>query len=107
MTARSGARAVIPGLALAIVLALGAKIVSLATGGQVSAILCAVMLGILWRNLAGVGAWAEPGVEFASLRLLRVGIALIGLRLTFALLAGAASGARAHRDPRCDPARST
>ena len=81
-------RAVIPGLALAVALALGAKLVSLATGGQVSAILCAVLLGILWRNLAGVGAWVEPGIEFAGMRLLRVGIALIGLRLTFALLAG-------------------
>ena len=35
-----------------------------------------------------MGAWAEPGLEFASLRLLRIGIALIGLRLTLALLAG-------------------
>jgi uncharacterized integral membrane protein (TIGR00698 family) len=47
-----------------------------------------VLAGILWRNLAGVGARAEPGIEFASLRLLRIGIALIGLRLTLALLAG-------------------
>ena len=46
------------------------------------------MLGILWRNLAGVGAWAEPGLEFAGQTLLRIGIALIGLRLTLALLAG-------------------
>ncbi len=69
-------------------LALAAKGGSLATGGQVSAILLAILAGILWRNLAGVGAWAEPGLEFASLRLLRIGIALIGLRLTLALLAG-------------------
>jgi uncharacterized integral membrane protein (TIGR00698 family) len=78
----------VPGLALAIALAIGAKLVSLATGGQVSAILCAVLLGILWRNLAGIGNWADPGLDFASLRLLRIGIALIGLRLTLALLAG-------------------
>jgi uncharacterized integral membrane protein (TIGR00698 family) len=78
----------VPGLALAIALAIGAKLVSLATGGQVSAILCAVLLGILWRNLAGIGGWADPGILFARYKLLRVGIALIGLRLTLALLAG-------------------
>jgi uncharacterized integral membrane protein (TIGR00698 family) len=81
-------RGIVPGLALAVALAVGAKLVAHATGGQVSAILCAVLLGILWRNLAGIGAWADPGIEFASLRLLRIGIALIGLRLTLALLAG-------------------
>ena len=47
-----------------------------------------MLLGILWRNLAGIGSWADPGLEFASRRLLRIGIALIGLRLTLALLAG-------------------
>jgi uncharacterized integral membrane protein (TIGR00698 family) len=54
----------------------------------VSAILLAIVFGILWGNLRGVGAWAEPGLGFASKALLRIGIALIGLRLTFALLAG-------------------
>ena len=68
-------------------IALAAKFGALAAGGQVSAILLAILAGLLWRNLAGVGAWAEPGLEFASLRLLRIGIALIGLRLTLALLA--------------------
>ena len=38
--------------------------------------------------MAGIGNWADPGLEFASRRLLRIGIALIGLRLTLALLAG-------------------
>ena len=79
---------VMPGLALAIALALGAKLISLATGGQVSAILCAVLLGILWRNFAGIGGWADPGILIARYKLLRIGIALIGLRLTLALLAG-------------------
>ena len=77
-----------PGLALVIVLAIGAKLVSLATSGQVSAILCAVLLGILWRNFAGIGGWADPGILIARYKLLRIGIALIGLRLTLALLAG-------------------
>jgi len=79
-------RAALPGLLFAIVLALAAKGLSLASDGQASAILLAVVLGILWRNLAGYGAWAEPGLEFASHALLRIGISLIGLRLTLALL---------------------
>jgi uncharacterized integral membrane protein (TIGR00698 family) len=54
---------------------------------MVSAILCAVLLGILLRNLAPFGAWAEPGLEFAGQTLLRIGIALIGLRLTWVTLA--------------------
>ena len=47
-----------------------------------------MLLGILWRNLAGIGDWADPGILFARYKLLRIGIALIGLRLTLALLAG-------------------
>ena len=42
---------------------------------------------MLWRNLVGTGAWAEPGLEFAGQTLLRIGIALIGLRLTWTVLA--------------------
>ena len=89
INAKAGAlRAIVPGLVFAVLLALGAKAVSLASGGALSAILCAILLGILWRNLAGLGSWADAGVEFAGRALLRLGIALIGLRLTFALLAG-------------------
>jgi uncharacterized integral membrane protein (TIGR00698 family) len=46
--------------------------------------MCAVMLGILWRNTLGVPAWATQGLNWAMHRLLRVGIALVGLRLTLA-----------------------
>ena len=49
--------------------------------------LCAIAIGILWRNLIGVGAWAHSGLEFAGQTLLRIGIALIGLRLTLLVLA--------------------
>lgn len=87
MTTPGAARAVIPGLAFAIAIALSAKGLSLATSGEVSAILLAIVLGILWRNLVGLGGWAEPGLDLAGTGLLRTGIALIGLRLTFALLA--------------------
>lgn len=44
--------------------------------------MCAVTLGMLWRNTLGVPAWATRGLSWAMHRLLRVGIALVGLRLT-------------------------
>jgi len=81
-------RAIVPGLAFAILLAIGAKAVSHALGGNVSAILCAIVLGFLWGNVTRIGNWARPGVDFAGSVLLQFGIALIGLRLTLALLAG-------------------
>jgi uncharacterized integral membrane protein (TIGR00698 family) len=79
-------RAALPGLAFAVALAVAAKGVSLASGGAASSILCAILLGVLWRNVAGIGAWADAGVGFAGNVLLRAGIALIGLRLTLAVL---------------------
>ncbi len=78
--------ALLPGLAFAVTLAVIAKLLYAATGSAVSPVLCAIGLGILWRNTAGVGAWAERGIEFAGQTLLRIGIALIGLRLTLLLL---------------------
>jgi uncharacterized integral membrane protein (TIGR00698 family) len=78
--------AILPGLALVVAVALSAKGVSWAASGAVSAILVAVVLGILWRNLVGLGAWSEPGLTFAGETLLRLGIALVGLRLTWAAL---------------------
>jgi uncharacterized integral membrane protein (TIGR00698 family) len=78
---------VAPGLAFAVALAVAAKGVSLATGGALSAILAAILLGLLWRNVAGLGGWADAGVVFAGSTLLVTGIALIGLRLTLAVLA--------------------
>jgi uncharacterized integral membrane protein (TIGR00698 family) len=53
----------------------------------VSATLIAIVLGVIWRNTIGVGAWAEPGLAVAGQQVLRIGIALIGLRLTLIVLA--------------------
>ncbi|MGH8203863.1 MAG: YeiH family protein, partial [Steroidobacteraceae bacterium] len=80
-------RQILPGLAFAAALAVAAKLLSLAAGGAVSAVLLAIVSGMLWRNLVGIGRWADSGVAFAGETLLRLGIALIGLRLTLALLA--------------------
>jgi uncharacterized integral membrane protein (TIGR00698 family) len=79
-------RAALPGLAFVVALALAAKGISVASGGALSSILCAIVLGVLWRNAAGIGGWADAGVELGGRLLLRAGIALIGLRLTFVVL---------------------
>ena len=79
-----------PGVAIAVVLAVLARTVAqgLAQGAgglpkfPLSPVMCAVVLGMLWRNSIGVPTWAKSGLDWAMHRLLRVGIALVGLRLT-------------------------
>jgi len=81
-----------PGLALAVALALLARALAQAlahgVGGlpkfPLSPVMCAVLLGMLWRNSVGVPLWATRGLDWTMHRLLRVGIALVGLRLTLA-----------------------
>src|SRR5262249_47437068 len=83
-------RQAIPGVAIAIVLALVARAVAqqLADGAvglpkfPLSPVMCAVLLGMIWRNSVGVPAWATAGLNWTIHRLLRVGTALVGLRLT-------------------------
>lgn len=41
----------------------------------------AILIGILWRGTIGINRNYLPGVEYASTRLLRLGIILLGLRL--------------------------
>ena len=62
-------RAILPGLAFAVALAIAAKLGSLATGGQVSAILLRDPARNPVAEPRERRAWAEPGLEFASLRL--------------------------------------
>jgi uncharacterized integral membrane protein (TIGR00698 family) len=81
-----------PGLALAVALALvargAAQALALGLVGlpklPLTPVMCAVVLGMLWRNSLGVPSWATRGLDSAMHRLLRVGIALVGLRLTLA-----------------------
>src|SRR5262245_27218890 len=87
-------RAPVAGIALAVGLAAAAKISAVALSGlghgagiPVSAIVLAVLLGIAWRNAFGLSSRFEPGVRLVAQRVLRVGIALVGLRLTLAGMA--------------------
>lgn len=85
-----------PGVAVAIALAYLARTIAdaLAHGTiglprfPLSPVMCAVVLGMLWRNTVGVPAWATNGLRWAMHQVLRTGIALVGLRLT---LSGASS----------------
>ena len=86
-------RAPVAGIALAIGLAVAAKLSAVAisslgeNGIPVSAIVLAVLLGIAWRNTFGLSSRFEPGVQLVARRVLRLGIALVGLRLTLAGMA--------------------
>jgi uncharacterized integral membrane protein (TIGR00698 family) len=85
-------RKIIPGLLLAAMLALLAKLLAAQVAHGVagipklpiSPVLCAVLLGMLWRNTLGLPAWSERGLDWTMKVVLRVGIALVGLRLTLA-----------------------
>jgi uncharacterized integral membrane protein (TIGR00698 family) len=58
-----------------------------------SPILCAVVLGIAWRNLLSVDQRWLPGAQWVASALLRFGVALIGLRLTLVGLGAFATAA--------------
>lgn len=85
-------RRVAPGVVVAIILAFLARSISdtVAQGAiglpkiPLSPVLYAVLLGMLLRNTVGVPAWSTEGLNWAMRRLLRTGIALVGLRLTLA-----------------------
>lgn len=85
-------RQVAPGMAVAAGLAVLASVLSEAMSTGVaglpsipsSPVLCAVLLGMLWRNTFGVPASCTEGLNVAMHGVLRTGIALVGLRLTLA-----------------------
>lgn len=81
---------VVPGVLLALSLALLGQYLSHWIGVQVmglprspvSPIMMAILLGIALRNLYHLPAWSEAGVRFALVRILRLGIVLLGIRLS-------------------------
>jgi len=82
---------VIPGLVLALLLALLgnylADSLSAALGlgpGAVSGIMVAILLGLAIGNLVQLPAAFKDGIAFAVKRVLRIGIVLLGLRLSIA-----------------------
>ena len=82
--------AVLPGLILAFVLALAGQFLSDFIGvdlmglpkSPISAIMMAILLGILIRNTISLPATFQPGIRFGLVRVLRLGIVLLGIRLS-------------------------
>ena len=83
--------ALAPGLALAVALALAGQALVLALGailpaGQkfpISGVTLAILLGLLLANAVALPAAIEEGARFAVTHVLRAGIVLLGLRLSF------------------------
>jgi uncharacterized integral membrane protein (TIGR00698 family) len=80
---------IIPGLSLAVVLALlgnyFADQVAAALGlghGAISGIMMAILLGLAISNLVKLPDALKPGIAFSVKRVLRIGIVLLGLRLS-------------------------
>ncbi len=48
----------------------------------ISAVLTAIVIGILLRNLLPLPAWIEDGIRFSTTKILRLGIILVGIRLS-------------------------
>jgi uncharacterized integral membrane protein (TIGR00698 family) len=82
--------AIAPGLILAIVLAFGGQFLSDFIGvtlmglpkSPISAIMMAIILGIIVRNTISLPASFQPGIRFGLVRILRLGIVLLGIRLS-------------------------
>ena len=82
--------AILPGLVLALILAIAGQFLSEFIGisvmglpkSPVSAIMMAILLGVLVRNTVAVPASFQPGIRFGLVRVLRFGIVLLGIRLS-------------------------
>lgn len=93
LRAMEGAGRVLPGLVLAGLLGwAGAGAVEWVGHGilglehsPVSPILITVLLGLLMRNIIGLPKTFESGLTFCVKRLLRIGVALLGLRLSLGM----------------------
>jgi len=81
---------IVPGLALATLLALAGKFLGTWLGegvmgpekSPISAITVAILLGLFLRNAIGLPKGYLPGLRVCMKRILRIGIALLGIRLS-------------------------
>jgi uncharacterized integral membrane protein (TIGR00698 family) len=91
---------VLPGLALAVLVAIAGQLLAYGIGtsllgfarSPLSGITLAVLIGLLLAHTLPLGQSIRPGLQFALTRLLRLGIVLLGLRLS--LIEVGAIGAR-------------
>lgn len=74
----------LPGLCLTAAIATTAIVIRDLTGWMaLSPLIVSILIGILIRNALPVPAAAEPGIGFSLRRILRLGIVLLGLQVTF------------------------
>jgi uncharacterized integral membrane protein (TIGR00698 family) len=85
------AGATLPGLSLALLIALAGQLIAQLPAAAlgldktpVSPILVAILLGLLVRNSIGLPSVYEAGLQLALKRVLRIGVALLGIRLSLA-----------------------
>jgi uncharacterized integral membrane protein (TIGR00698 family) len=81
----------LPGFLLALLLALAGEQLATAIApvlglqkGAISGIMMAILLGILVNNLFKLPEVLRPGINFSVVRILRLGIVLLGIRLSIA-----------------------
>lgn len=75
--------ATLPGLVLTIGLAIGAMLfLTIWDVSLLSPLLLAILMGILMRNTVGLAPVFYPGVRFSLKKVLKLGIILLGLRLS-------------------------
>lgn len=84
-----GARAKAPGLLMAFTIAAASTFISEHYGAPV--MLFALLIGMAFQFLSVEGPCVE-GVKFTSTRLLKIGVALLGVRVTFAEIASLGPG---------------
>ncbi|WJR75932.1 YeiH family protein [Bradyrhizobium sp. NP1] len=90
----SPALAVLPGLAVATAIAVGAYLARRIPGmATFSPMILAILIGMAFHNIVGTPSIARPGIAFGMRRLLRIAIVLLGFQLTAAQIA--AVGGRA------------
>ena len=94
------AGAIVPGLVLAAALAAAARAVSTWLGvdvlgfekSPISAVMLTIAIGLLVRNTVGLPEVYDPGLTLCVRRVLRIGVALLGIRLS--LVAAGSLGLR-------------
>ncbi len=83
---------ILPGLILAFALAIAGQFLSDLIGinlmglpkSPISAIMMAIILGVIIRNTISLPDIFQPGIRFGLVRVLRLGIVLLGIRLSLA-----------------------
>ncbi|MFE3445157.1 YeiH family protein [Nocardia sp. NPDC059180] len=85
--ARQWSREYAPGLVLAAVVVAAIMLLTRQTS-FLSPLLAAILVGAIAANVVDISERVRPGLQFCSKRLLRIGVALLGLQVTFSDIFG-------------------